>query len=441
LDWLSAEAVQHRWPECDETKRARAIIREKVTQSSFRDFDGHYACRDLSDSYVHGHLDQGAAEHVRGVYHTNTIERYWPLLMYAQTSLIAELEDAIKDGSKEKRVETLRRVADLFLNSSDQFNAAQIDVFDDVLCYLISRIETRALAELSARLAPIDHAPPEVIQRLARDNEIVVAAPILSQSSRLTSNDLIEIARTKSQAHLLAIAGRGQLEESVTDQLLSRGNSEVAHKLARNAGARFSETGFTTLIKSAEKDEGLAKRIGLRLDLPLRLLRELLLIATEAVRTWLLIHAPSEARDEIQRVLATISNEVSREATTPRDFSAARQLVASMQIRGELNEAALLSFVNGKKYEEMVAALAALCSASLQSIAAVMKSDRNDGTLIACKAAGLKWPTVNAVLKNRFAYHAPPDHELADAKADYLILSQKTALRTLRYWQVRAENH
>ena len=100
---------------------------------------------------------------MRGVYHTNTIERYRPLLMYAQMSLIAELEDAIKDGSKEKRVETLRKVTDLFLNSSDQFNAAQIDVFDDVLCHLISRIETRALAELSARLAPIDHAPPEVI--------------------------------------------------------------------------------------------------------------------------------------------------------------------------------------------------------------------------------------------------------------------------------------
>jgi hypothetical protein len=94
LDRLSAEAVQHWRPGSDETKHARAIIRENVAQSSVCDFDGHYACRDLSGSYVHGHLDQGAAEHVRGVYHTNTIERYWPLLMYAQTSLIAELEDA-----------------------------------------------------------------------------------------------------------------------------------------------------------------------------------------------------------------------------------------------------------------------------------------------------------------------------------------------------------
>ena len=69
--------------------------------------------------------------------------------MSAQQSLIAELEDAIKSGSSEKRVETLRRVTDLFLNDADRLNEAQVGLFDDVLCHLIKRIETKALAELS----------------------------------------------------------------------------------------------------------------------------------------------------------------------------------------------------------------------------------------------------------------------------------------------------
>jgi uncharacterized protein (DUF2336 family) len=77
----------------------------------------------------------------------------------------------------------------------------------------------------------------------------------------------------------LAISGRAQLEEAVTDQLLTRGDTAVAHMLAENAGARFSETGFTTLLRNAESDEMLAKSVGLRLDLPSRLLRELLLKA------------------------------------------------------------------------------------------------------------------------------------------------------------------
>ena len=357
--------------------------------------------------------------------------------MGAHHSVIAELEDAIKSGSREKRVETLRRITDLFLNGADRFNEAQIGVFDDVLVHLIKRIESKALAELSTCLAPVGNAPIEVIRRLARHDEIVVAGPVLTQSTRLTTHDLIEIAQTKSRAHLLAISGRAQLEEAVTDQLLSRGDCEVAHMLAKNAGARFSETGFTELVKSAETDESLAKKIGLRLDLPLRLLRELLLRATEAVRSWLLSHAPPEAKDEIQRVVAAISTEVSREAAAPRDFTRAEQLVLGMQKQGKLSETALLEFAMTEKYEEMVAALSALCSASVAIIAALMRSNRNDGLLVPCKAAGLKWPTVSAILKNRFAHHSIPDHEVAQAKTDYLMLSQANALRTLRFWQVR----
>jgi hypothetical protein len=74
--------------------------------------------------------------------------------MGGHTSLIVELEDAIKSGAQDRRVETLRRVTDLFLSDADRLNEAQIGVFDDVLVHLIQRIETRALAELSARLAP-----------------------------------------------------------------------------------------------------------------------------------------------------------------------------------------------------------------------------------------------------------------------------------------------
>jgi uncharacterized protein (DUF2336 family) len=358
--------------------------------------------------------------------------------MSVHTSLIAELESAISVGTRDRRVETLRRVTDLFLDSSDRFNDGQIELFDDVLCHLIKRMETRALSELSKRLAPVENAPPEIIQKLARDDAIVVAGPVLAQSARLTSKDLIDIANTKSRAHLLAITERIYLEEDVTDCLLSHADGEIANKLAKNAGARFSDSGFTTLIKYAEADEKLAKKIGLRLDLPLRLLRQLLLIATDAVRSWLLLNAPAESKGEIERVVTSIANELSNEATSPRDYSRAQDLVAAMQQRNMLNEAALLSFAEAQKYEETVAALTALTSAPLQIIAAVMKSSRHDGILVACKAVKLKWRTVEAILKHRFSHHNVSDLEFTQAKADFIILSQVTAERTLRFWKARA---
>jgi uncharacterized protein (DUF2336 family) len=357
--------------------------------------------------------------------------------MSAQHSLIAELEDAIQSGSSERRVETLRRVTDLFLNDADRLNEAQIGLFDDVLCHLIKRIETKALVELSQHLAPVDNSPIEVIRRLARNDEITVAGPVLTQSARLTTDDLVEIAGSQGQQHLLAISGRSHLEEAVTDVLIDRGDREIMHRLARNAGARFSETGFSALVHNAETDESLAEKLGLRLDIPLRMLRDLLLKATEAVRGRLLALAPPETRDEIQRVLAKISNEVSREATASRDFAQAQAGILQMKKEGRLNESALLEFANRRLYEQMVAALSMLSSASIDLIASLMKGPRSNGLLVPCKAAGLKWPTVNAILCNRFAHHTMSDADLGYAKEDYLRLSQASAQRILRFWQVR----
>ena len=125
--------------------------------------------------------------------------------MTARTSLIVDLEDAVQRGSPERRAETLRRITDLFLGSADRFTGEQVALFDDVMGRLIDRIETRALAELSRRLGPVANAPEQVLRRLARNDAIAVAGPVLAQSPRLAEADLVDIAASKSQAHLLAI--------------------------------------------------------------------------------------------------------------------------------------------------------------------------------------------------------------------------------------------
>ena len=112
--------------------------------------------------------------------------------------------------------------------------------------------------------------------------------------------------------------------------------------------------------------------------------------------------------------------------------------MAATQQRNALNDAALFGFAESRKYEEMVAALTALTSAPLQIIAAVMRSSRHDGILLACKAAKIKWRAVEAILKCRFAHHTVSDLEIAQAKADFIILSQVAAERTLRFLKARA---
>ena len=358
--------------------------------------------------------------------------------MDSQVSLIGELEQTLNTKSQDERVAALRRLTDLFLGGSDHFDTHQIEVFDNVIGHLIDRIETAAKAELSGRLAPKANAPIGVIRRLAHDDEITVAGPVLSQSERLTSDDLVEIAKSKSQQHLLAISSRSQLAEAVTDVLVDRGDQEVVHTLARNAGARFSNLGFSSLVRRAEGDDRLAEGLGLRVDVPPALLQQLLTKASETVRSRLMQQGTEQVRGEIQRIVDKITVDAQREASKPRNYDAAVKRVALMEKEGSLNEAAITGFLDEHKRDDLVAGLSTLCGASIELTAALVNSPRNDGLLVACKAAGLKWPTVTAVLKGRFIHDTTSEQEIKRARSDYLALSQANAQRTLRFWQVRA---
>ena len=74
-----------------------------------------------------------------------------------------------------------------------------------------------------------------------------------------------------------------------------------------------------------------------------------------------------------------------------------------MKEKGELNEAALSAFARQKKYEETVVALAELAHSSIDVIRPLMQSLRDDGLLVACKAAELSWETTAAVLECRYS--------------------------------------
>lgn len=359
--------------------------------------------------------------------------------MLAGKSLIAELEDAIKSGSKERRIETLRRITDLFIGAADRLNDQQIELFDDVLGQMIDRIERRALVELSRRLAPIPNAPIDVVRRLARDDDIAVAEPMLTKSVRLSDTDLVEIAQTKTQAHLLAISTRPRIGSTVTDVLLQRGDGAVYRSLAGNTQASFSERGFAALVKHAEGDEQLAEKVGFRFDLPVRLFRELLSRATETVRTRLLAYSTPEQHDRIQSVLAAISEDTSRAAgiVPEHDFARAQARVQALQARNQLDERTILDFAKADDYAEIVAALALLSGAPLDLMERLMQSEHLEAYLIPCKASGLAWPTTRLILTCRTVGRRTTADDLERAQADFQNLSIHSAQRALRFWQVR----
>jgi uncharacterized protein (DUF2336 family) len=350
-------------------------------------------------------------------------------------SLIPELEDVIQRGTREKRVDALQRITALFLDGAKSYSDAHVDVFDDVFGLLIAEIETKARAELSRHLAPIGNAPVKVLRTLANDDEIAVAGPVLKYAPRLAETDLVGVAKTKSQAHLQAISARPTLGEAVTDVLVRRGDREVARCVADNRGARISQDSFVSLVRRAEDDGILAEKVGLRPDIPEPMFRELLTKATAVVRDRLLVAATAGGKAEIYRVLAKVSKEVGARVG-PRDYGAAQRVVLSLDRAGRLNETALAAFCSENKFEETVVALATLAKVPVNVADRLLGGERPDPVLILCRAIGLNWSTVKAIIMLRpDAKSASHGHD--SVFANYERLSNSTARRVVRFWQVR----
>ena len=356
--------------------------------------------------------------------------------MTMPSSPLAEIENTIRNGSSEQRSAMLRRITDLFLDSAPYATEAEAALFDDVFERLIDRIERKAMRELSQRLARLENAPVRLIRRLAHDDEIEVSEPVLSHSPRLGEEDLVAVARSKSQAHLAAIAGRATLAESVTDILVDRGDAIVVRKVAANAGARFTETSMGALIDRTDADDELAQAIARRKELSPAMFRRLLARATEHVRTRLMQEAQPGAAEAVSAIVAQVSRDVEAVAAPKRDYATARQNVADMRHLPALN---ILQCASSRKMKELAVALAEAARVPLDVIDRFLDDPSDDPIMLVCKALDLDWATAFAVLAAKRG-----DLEINEASADdahrrYRNLSTYSAQRVVRFWQARGK--
>jgi uncharacterized protein (DUF2336 family) len=357
--------------------------------------------------------------------------------MISSADLFNELEHAISQGSADRRADMARHVGDLFVAAAVRYSDDEIALFDQILVRLVAEIEQSARALLAARLAPLAGAPPKLMRILAYDDAIEVACPVLAKSERLDDPTIVATARTKSQAHLMAICQRKHLSDAVTDVLVERGNRAVLLSAAENAAAKFSERGFSTLVSRADGDDELATCVGSRRDVPMHLFLKLLAKASETVRTRLEAENPNATR-EIHRVVAEVAGRIRAEHRTgARDYAAAQATVAKLYESGQLDASTLERFIRAGQVEESAAALARLADLSIEVIGRMISEERPDRVLIVAKAVGLSWPTTKALLRLRARVFGFGENDIEQCLASFERLKLATAEQLLRFQRQR----
>jgi uncharacterized protein (DUF2336 family) len=351
---------------------------------------------------------------------------------------LEELEASVESRSSTQRIRVLRSVTDLFLEDPVSYSEDQVELFDDVLCRLVRHVEEQALVRLSRELAPVENAPVQLVRYLAGQEAILISAPVLKLSPRLRAEDLIDIASTRSQAHLLAIGSRPELEEAVTDVLVARGNTEVAITLARNAGARFSPGGFARLVTRAEREEGLGELVVIRSEMSPLHLRQLVCKATKIVRQRLLAVAPPEARARIERILFEIAAEIEQPALSKgRDYASAQRLVLGVKHDAGLMRLMLAEAAEQEKLEMTAVLLSALGAIPMSAVERILTNGNEGGLLLLCRAVDLLWPTVRVVLRLHPLGSGATEAQMDRWFRQFKKINPSTAQRVLGFWRVR----
>jgi len=349
--------------------------------------------------------------------------------------IIDELEAVLKTGSADRHNTILKSVASLFLSGREYISDEVTSVFDDIIVRLVDHVESRARVELSMDLAPIAKAPNHVIQRLAADDDITVAGPVLAQSPQLTDQNLVDIATSKGQSHLSKIAERRTISPTVTDVLVDRGNAEVVTKVAVNTGARLSKTGMSMMVMRASGDNALTQAMSRRADITPVLFKRLLNYATEEARARMLATAGPADREAINRVLTQLANQAGSKTISTKEIATAQRLVHSFSQDTEHTRSKVLQFADGNRIAELVAALSILSGIAIALISRLVRDSEPFGAMAVCRSIGLDWSIAHAVLNTLPGMTEDREEKLGEMEEQYARLSVASAERLLNYWQ------
>ena len=175
-----------------------------------------------------------------------------------------------RDKSSEGRATLAKVVDELFEEGGETISDRERYLMLNIMHDLIHDVEISVRKNFSIRLSNMDDAPHDLIEDLAND-EIDVAYPILTQSTVLRDEALVDVVRMRTHEHQLAVTLRTDISEEVSAALVEHGNQQVIVNLLENQTANISNATMEFLVEQSKRvdtfQDPLLKREELREDL------------------------------------------------------------------------------------------------------------------------------------------------------------------------------
>ncbi|PWR22666.1 DUF2336 domain-containing protein [Zavarzinia aquatilis] len=263
-----------------------------------------------------------------------------------------------RDASDDVRRELARKVARLLptLTHHEQ------DRLRERTIELIEILATDQLAAvrrvLSEELKSSRNVPKPIVDRLARDLDLIVSAPILEYSPLLGDDDLLEIiASCQVEGAMAAIARRADLPQSVSEAIVATLDIPAVAALLNNPSARLREDVLDQIIDAAGSIDVWHQPLVLRTELSMRAIRRIAGFVASSLVDQLMTR-----NDLDEETAATLARRV-RERVAAGEHELPRRAfdellaeVAAMERAGHLDEAEIEKAIDGGRRDFVIAA-------------------------------------------------------------------------------------
>ena len=323
-----------------------------------------------------------------------------------------------RDTDDEVRTDLARKIGRL----APRLSKREADHLEQLTLEALEILARDTLPQVRAIIAEeikrLDNIPKALIDELARDVELIVAAPILEYSPLLNDDDLLEIISSKPvQGALSAIARREGLSESISDSIAAVFDVDAIARLLANPSAQIREETLDHLIDRAPDQGDWHEPLVLRPHLSKRAILRLARFVTSSLITMLKERhdVDPDTMDEIadraerrldrespaphkaaapESVEAAAAESVKAEAAEGVEEEAAESVEAPNVARdlhkaGKLDEEVILARVEGEDREFVVQALAVLTDMAPVNVKRVFQSKSAQGVTALTWGAGL----------------------------------------------------
>ena len=291
-----------------------------------------------------------------------------------------------RDRSESGRRAFADALTDIFVADGSDMTEQERALMYDILHRVISDIETAMRAEVSQHLAELPDIPRDLARILAND-DIEVAYPILTLSTVLLDEDLIEVARNRTIEHQVAIAERPDVSEEVTDVLVELGDESVVTALLKNSSARITTATLEYIVEESRRINAYQEPILRRNDLPPALAARMVMWVSAALRQYVLDNFPID-EDVLDDALESVSLEIIQTAPPPSG-SKSKELAKVLEEAGEISPQLLVNALRDGEMRLFVALFERHTRLSENLIMDILLEPAGEGLAIACKANGI----------------------------------------------------